>query len=63
MTQRENGPIQDAYLLWRPAEVDGQPWYVLKYSRGSIALTSALQSPPCSYELNLYAGIVKLQVH
>ncbi|KAH7386875.1 SNF2 family N-terminal domain-containing protein [Phaeosphaeria sp. MPI-PUGE-AT-0046c] len=27
MTQRENGPIQDNYRLWQPAEVDGQPCY------------------------------------
>jgi SWI/SNF-related matrix-associated actin-dependent regulator of chromatin subfamily A3 len=28
MIQRENGPIQDAYRLWQPADVDGQPWCV-----------------------------------
>ena len=26
MTERENGPISDAYRLWTPTEVDGQHW-------------------------------------
>ncbi|KAF2658988.1 hypothetical protein K491DRAFT_224216 [Lophiostoma macrostomum CBS 122681] len=27
MSQRENGPVPDEFLLWRPGEVEGQPCY------------------------------------
>lgn len=26
MSQRENGPIPDDFILWKPENVDGQPW-------------------------------------
>lgn len=26
MIQRENGPIQDEYRLWKVVELDGQQW-------------------------------------
>lgn len=29
MSQRENGPIPEKYILWRPEVIDGERWYVL----------------------------------
>jgi len=33
MLQREQGPIPEAYQLWKPYDIEGQPWYVLTGSR------------------------------
>lgn len=29
MIQREQGPIPEEYQLWKPCDIEGQPWCVL----------------------------------